>query len=74
MLQCVLCEDWFHENCIGPAPREEQFEDFICKTCVSAHKWLLHYAPLSFQHTSAGILLPPSTHQRARGFDFILFS
>ncbi|KAL1355712.1 hypothetical protein HN51_007708 [Arachis hypogaea] len=42
MLQCCLCEDWFHEEHLGlessdEIPRDEEgeplYEDFICKPC-----------------------------------------
>ncbi|KAG0069497.1 hypothetical protein BGZ90_000188 [Linnemannia elongata] len=35
MLQCVICEDWFHDNCIGITPHGDDFDDFICRTCLS---------------------------------------
>lgn len=42
MIQCCLCEDWFHEEHLGlessdEIPRDEEgeplYEDFICKAC-----------------------------------------
>ncbi|KAJ1386086.1 Zinc finger, PHD-type [Sesbania bispinosa] len=42
MIQCCLCEDWFHEEHIGlespdEIPRDDEgeplYEDFICKAC-----------------------------------------
>ncbi|KAJ3253279.1 hypothetical protein HK103_000773 [Boothiomyces macroporosus] len=42
MHQCLVCEDWFHEKCIG-MPKEE-FEEYICSGCVSKHDFLLCYA------------------------------
>jgi E3 ubiquitin-protein ligase UBR7 len=34
MLQCVLCEDWFHEDCIElDIPSKELFAEFLCKAC-----------------------------------------
>ncbi|KAJ3309492.1 hypothetical protein HDV04_005984 [Boothiomyces sp. JEL0838] len=42
MHQCLVCEDWFHEKCIG-MPKEE-FEEYICSGCVSKHDFLLYYA------------------------------
>lgn len=43
MCQCQVCEDWFHDDCIasgtvgGVIPREDAFNDFICKFCVHSH-------------------------------------
>lgn len=42
MIQCLDCQDWFHQLCIGKyAPEEES--DFICSTCVQKHPALLPY-------------------------------
>ena len=43
MYQCEICEDWFHDDCVaygtfgGEIPREDAFNDFICKSCVQIH-------------------------------------
>jgi len=43
MYQCEICEDWFHDDCVsgstvgGAIPREDTFNDFICKSCVQTH-------------------------------------
>lgn len=43
MYQCQVCEDWFHDSCIasgtigGEIPREDAFNDFICKFCVHSN-------------------------------------
>ncbi|KAG0343485.1 hypothetical protein BG004_005279 [Podila humilis] len=44
MLQCVVCEDWFHDTCIGITPHSEDFADFICRDCTKAHPFLRQYA------------------------------
>lgn len=47
MYQCLLCEDWFHEQCIKNAesmPSEDSFEYLICRTCVEKEVWLLRYS------------------------------
>ncbi|KAH6783427.1 PHD finger protein-like protein [Perilla frutescens var. hirtella] len=52
MLQCCICEDWFHEEHIGLSstdkiPRDEDgeplFEDFICQDCAVVCSFLAHY-------------------------------
>uniref|UniRef100_A0A2P2JA67 Putative E3 ubiquitin-protein ligase UBR7 isoform X1 n=1 Tax=Rhizophora mucronata TaxID=61149 RepID=A0A2P2JA67_RHIMU len=52
MIQCVVCEDWFHEEHLGLAssneiPRDEEgepsYEDFICKTCSAICSFLSLY-------------------------------
>ncbi|KAF9972043.1 hypothetical protein BGZ73_004901 [Actinomortierella ambigua] len=44
MLQCVICEDWFHDECIGVNPHTDDFDDFICRTCTRSHSFLRKYA------------------------------
>jgi E3 ubiquitin-protein ligase UBR7 len=45
MFQCLICEDWFHEKCIGEGrvPDQDDFDAFVCKTCVGKNEWLGRY-------------------------------
>ncbi|CAG8632283.1 6875_t:CDS:10 [Funneliformis caledonium] len=52
MLQCVICEDWFHENCISGEKQEEKrfsipdldtFEEFMCHKCLDKYSFLKPY-------------------------------
>ncbi|EEF51349.1 putative E3 ubiquitin-protein ligase UBR7 [Ricinus communis] len=52
MIQCIMCEDWFHEEHLGlessdEIPRDEEgeplYEDFICKTCSATCSFLTLY-------------------------------
>ncbi|CAI0408690.1 unnamed protein product, partial [Linum tenue] len=52
MIQCILCEDWFHEEHLGletvnEIPRDSDgeplYEDFICKTCSVVCSFLTLY-------------------------------
>ncbi|EPS65222.1 hypothetical protein M569_09557, partial [Genlisea aurea] len=52
MIQCCVCEDWFHEQHIGlqssdKIPRDEDgeplYEDFICPGCAAAFSFLTRY-------------------------------
>ncbi|KAJ3075613.1 hypothetical protein HDU98_007424 [Podochytrium sp. JEL0797] len=48
MLQCLLCQDWFHDKCIGTnCPDEDAFDEFICKLCVQANPFLKEYRSLT---------------------------
>ncbi|KAL2917070.1 hypothetical protein HK105_203502 [Polyrhizophydium stewartii] len=44
MFQCVACQDWFHDRCIGEMPGEDDFEEFVCSKCASEHAFLMRYA------------------------------
>ncbi|KAJ3402594.1 hypothetical protein HDU80_004926 [Chytriomyces hyalinus] len=43
MLQCCLCEDWFHDRCIKNCLPEGEFDEFMCKNCVGTHPFLKYY-------------------------------
>uniref|UniRef100_A0A6N2JXH5 UBR-type domain-containing protein n=1 Tax=Salix viminalis TaxID=40686 RepID=A0A6N2JXH5_SALVM len=52
MIQCIMCEDWFHDEHLGlessnEIPRDEEgepfYEDFICKTCSAVCSFLTLY-------------------------------
>ncbi|KAG9130146.1 hypothetical protein Leryth_019955 [Lithospermum erythrorhizon] len=54
MTQCIVCEDWFHEEHMGllsadQLPRDEEgeplFEDFICQGCSVVFSFLSLYPP-----------------------------
>ncbi|KAI9345617.1 hypothetical protein BDR26DRAFT_856341 [Obelidium mucronatum] len=47
MLQCLFCEDWFHDACIKNCPDEDSFDEFACRTCVALHPFLAKYEKLS---------------------------
>ncbi|XP_078174654.1 PHD finger protein-like protein [Carex rostrata] len=55
MIQCCICEDWFHEDHLGLSsvdeiPRDEDgepiYEDFICQKCSPPFSFLKHYPSL----------------------------
>ncbi|KAI8147220.1 hypothetical protein BJV82DRAFT_598212 [Fennellomyces sp. T-0311] len=42
MYQCVVCEDWFHDRCIGEIPSDvEAFESYVCRGCTKEHPFLI---------------------------------
>jgi E3 ubiquitin-protein ligase UBR7 len=45
MFQCLVCEDWFHEKCIGEGrvPDQDEFDGFVCQGCVGKNDWLGRY-------------------------------
>ncbi|KAL0075024.1 putative zinc finger in N-recognin-domain-containing protein [Phycomyces blakesleeanus] len=46
MYQCVVCEDWFHQRCIGEIPDfAADFESYICRGCTAKHPFLIQDTP-----------------------------
>lgn len=45
MVQCCICEDWFHSRHLGNCPPEdEQFEEMACDTCANRWPFLEAYS------------------------------
>lgn len=42
MIQCVMCEDWYHGRHIGGIVPDDYFE-MICSKCMESHKFLYVY-------------------------------
>ncbi|KAJ3129813.1 hypothetical protein HK098_008047 [Nowakowskiella sp. JEL0407] len=61
MLQCLMCQDWFHDTCLKTAPEVDDdsdtapFDDFICRKCVSKHG-LHEYRSLDMQRQEGSML------------------
>jgi len=49
MVQCVVCEDWFHGRHLGldTTPEDSSYAEMICRGCVKKHNFLANYAGLS---------------------------
>jgi len=78
MIQCIICEDWFHSQHLGVALPMEENEtnqmDMICQACVTKHPFLAYYdesrsmiSPLVENNTAASnnpscILLSNENH------------
>lgn len=43
MLQCIICEDWYHTRHLGTEVPSNNFAEMICEACVTKHEFLLHY-------------------------------
>jgi len=44
MVQCIICEDWYHENCLGcHFPDDNDYSEMICKKCMSDNEFLSYY-------------------------------
>ena len=46
MLQCIICEDWFHGRHLGveAVPDEEDFDEVICEKCLERCHFIRLYA------------------------------
>ncbi|CAH2008289.1 unnamed protein product [Acanthoscelides obtectus] len=43
MIQCIICEDWYHSRHLGTVVPSDNFAEMICEGCVTKHEFLLHY-------------------------------
>lgn len=47
MLQCVICEDWYHGRHLSKnVPAEDEFAEVVCTQCVESHLFLKSYSGL----------------------------
>lgn len=45
MIQCVVCEDWFHSRHLeAVVPESGDFSEMICSSCMSKHPFLYSYS------------------------------
>lgn len=52
MIQCVICEDWFHSRHLGcPVVEPEELQEMVCEACMNKAPFLWTYA--------AHIAVPP---------------
>ncbi|KAG0758915.1 hypothetical protein G6F57_005655 [Rhizopus arrhizus] len=43
MFQCILCEDWFHDRCIGNIPESiEDFDCYVCRDCTKKYPFVMN--------------------------------
>lgn len=48
MIQCILCEDWFHSRHLqATVPNSNSFAEMICGDCMSRHDIIHHYVGMS---------------------------
>ncbi|XP_043287185.1 putative E3 ubiquitin-protein ligase UBR7 [Venturia canescens] len=48
MLQCIICEDWYHSKhleCPEGTPQDNSFDEVVCAGCMRKHEFLWRYAP-----------------------------
>lgn len=43
MIQCIICEDWYHSRHLGTEVPSGPFAEMICGSCLDKHEFLLHY-------------------------------
>uniref|UniRef100_A0A3Q4GS77 Putative E3 ubiquitin-protein ligase UBR7 n=1 Tax=Neolamprologus brichardi TaxID=32507 RepID=A0A3Q4GS77_NEOBR len=45
MIQCVICEDWFHSRHLGcPVVEPEELQEMVCEACMNKAPFLWTYA------------------------------
>ncbi|XP_043463212.1 putative E3 ubiquitin-protein ligase UBR7 [Leptopilina heterotoma] len=46
MLQCTICEDWYHSKHLGRCkPEENSYDEMVCDICMTKTPFLWNYAP-----------------------------
>lgn len=59
MLQCIVCEDWYHSKHLGAKELPAKFEELICEQCVEKLDFVRYYksekSPM-YNHMSGCIL------------------
>ncbi|KAK6107010.1 putative zinc finger in N-recognin (UBR box) family protein [Brugia pahangi] len=56
MLQCIICEDWFHLQHLEETPDSidtSEVEEVICRNCVTRFTFLLFYADGTYKEVCA---------------------
>ncbi|XP_076443083.1 putative E3 ubiquitin-protein ligase UBR7 [Babylonia areolata] len=44
MIQCVVCEDWYHGRHLGTeVPENDSYQEMICRGCMAKHPFLWAY-------------------------------
>lgn len=43
MIQCIICEDWYHGRHLGDCKPPSHFQEMICQGCMSKHEFLWAY-------------------------------
>ncbi|XP_030766741.1 putative E3 ubiquitin-protein ligase UBR7 [Sitophilus oryzae] len=47
MIQCIICEDWYHSRHLGVEVPSDNFAEMTCELCITKHEFLLHYDDLT---------------------------
>lgn len=51
MIQCVICEDWYHGRHLGKTEPPAHFHEMVCRGCMDRHDFLWAYT-IQSQETS----------------------
>ncbi|CAG9766510.1 unnamed protein product [Ceutorhynchus assimilis] len=52
MIQCIICEDWYHSRHLGVEVPEDNFAEMTCELCVTKLEFMLHYDALAYRGSS----------------------
>lgn len=52
MIQCIVCEDWYHTRHLGVEVPSASYAEMVCEDCVKQHEFLLHYDGLTVKKSS----------------------
>lgn len=54
MIQCILCEDWYHGRHLEltTTPKDDSYSEMICVTCVRKYPYFMAFQGISVQVVS----------------------
>lgn len=55
MVKCLVCEDWYHESCLGEAQRPVSFDNLVCSACVAESPVLKRLPPSTVVSAGLGV-------------------
>ncbi|XP_074654334.1 uncharacterized protein LOC141908246 [Tubulanus polymorphus] len=44
MIQCIMCEDWYHGRHLGNIPENADYDEMICNGCMTRYNFLWYYS------------------------------
>ncbi|XP_046388838.1 putative E3 ubiquitin-protein ligase UBR7 [Ischnura elegans] len=53
MIQCIMCEDWYHGRHLGNVPPTDNYSEMICPSCMEKYSFLSYYVGYSVFHVKS---------------------
>lgn len=64
MIQCCLCEDWFHDNHLELSTSvPKTYQEMVCLSCIRRHQFLLNYVTYHSPESAPTISIGKQVHK-----------